>query len=89
MTATDVIELRYVAIRGVAHESVHVTVVKSFEIPVIQKNISVELQFENFVNEEVGCKDLIVSGDKFKICHIIHNLMPKALKFTGVADQSQ
>ncbi|CAM9128824.1 unnamed protein product [Ectocarpus fasciculatus] len=72
----------------IAHEPVHVwetvvTVVRSFKIPAMQKNIAVDLQFENFVNAEVSCKELVVIGDKFKICHIIRNMMSNALKFTG------
>lgn len=71
----------------IAREPVHVwqtvvTVVRSFRIPAKQKNIAVELQFENFVNEAVSCNELIVTGDKFKLCHILRNLMSNALKFT-------
>ncbi|CAN0441590.1 unnamed protein product, partial [Ectocarpus fasciculatus] len=71
----------------IAHEPVHVwetvvTVVRSFRIPAKQKNISVELQFENAVNEEVSCNELVVMGDKFKISHIIRNMLSNAMKFT-------
>ncbi|CAM9122794.1 unnamed protein product, partial [Ectocarpus fasciculatus] len=60
------------------------TAMRSFKIPATQKKISVDLLFENFVNEEISCKDLVVIGDKFKISHIIRNLMSNALKFTDL-----
>ncbi|CAM9392814.1 unnamed protein product, partial [Ectocarpus fasciculatus] len=59
------------------------TVVRSFKIPAMQKNIAVELLFENHVSDEVSCDELVVTGDKFKICHVIRNLMSNALKFTA------
>jgi signal transduction histidine kinase/CheY-like chemotaxis protein len=72
----------------IAHEPVFIwdivsMVVRSFKIPVNQKNISIDLAFTNMFDEEVmNPKQLMLMGDKFKICHIIRNMMSNALKFT-------
>lgn len=63
-------------------ETVH-TVVKSFKIPAIQKNVSLDLIFDNLVDENVTKTDLIIQGDKFKICHIVRNMLSNAIKFTN------
>jgi signal transduction histidine kinase/CheY-like chemotaxis protein len=72
----------------IAHEPVYIwdaiyMVVKSFKIPANQKKICIDLSFQNSVNgEDLNPKQLLLMGDKFKLCHIIRNMLSNALKFT-------
>lgn len=57
------------------------SVVQSFRIQAYQKQINLSLEFEG-LNPSVMANRITVLGDKFKLSHVIRNLMSNALKFT-------
>ena len=68
-----------------AYETVYIldlvkAVVKSFKIQAYQKKIQMAIEVAGV--DSVVSRDVVVRGDKFKLSHVIRNLMSNALKFT-------